>query len=106
MDKKNKMGITGVWIPGEVAFNKELTLNDMFVWWVINSLDCSEDNCGASNKYIAKLCGTHAQTVSSSIAKLKKHGYIKQISFDGRVRRLSICTDYVKKYKELTKHSS
>ena len=104
MDKKNKMGITGMWIPGEVAFNKELTLNDMFVWWVINSLDCSENNCWASNEYIAKLCGSHSQTVSSSVAKLKKHGYIKQISFDGRVRRLAICTDYVKKYKELTKN--
>jgi len=103
MSKENKMGVSGMWLPGEVAFNKDLNWNDMQIWWIINSLDCSENHCWASNKYIGETLNIHPITVSTSIRKLKELGYIKQISFNGRVRKLSICSNYIGKYKKLIK---
>lgn len=98
---KKKIGIKGVWLPGEVAFNNELTEKDKFVWWVIDSLDCTEDNCWASNEYIAYLLDVNPQTISNSVRKLKEKDYIKQVSFDGRVRRLKRNDTYFKKYRHL-----
>ena len=102
-EEKQKEGIKGVWIPGEVAFNKNLTKTDMFVWWQIDSLDSTKNNCYASNGYIAGRLSISTQTVSNSISKLKKYGYLIQISFDGKIRRLSRDDDYLKKYKHLVK---
>lgn len=98
--KKNKIGITGVWLPGEVAFNKNLNMTDMFIWWIINSLDSTKNHCWASNNYIAEIIGVKPLAVSTSIAKLKKQGYIEQVGFDGRKRKLAICSDYIKKHKK------
>ena len=104
-ENENTTGIIkGIWLPGEVAFNEKLTRVDLFIWWIINSLDHTENNCWASNAYIAKVLKlNNKQTVTNSISKLKKLGYLKQISFDGRIRRLSINDSYLKKYKKLIK---
>jgi len=93
--------IPGVWIPMQVFFNKSLTGVDIFVWCMIDLLDTTEDNCFASNEYIAKKLGLKSHTVSNSISKLKKLGYIKQISFDGRIRRLAIDHGYIEKYRHI-----
>lgn len=101
MGTKRKFGVKGVWLPGEVAFNNELNERDKHVWWIIDSLDCSANNCWASNEYIAYLLETGPTTISGSIKKLKEKGYIKQISFDGRVRRLKRNDSYLRKYRYL-----
>lgn len=102
MEKEDKQGIDYVIIPGEVAFNKELTKTDSFVFWMIKSLSCNkENNCWANNEFIANKLNINPQTVSNSIAKLKKLKYIEQISFDGRVRRLAIDKEYAIRYEHL-----
>lgn len=45
--------------------------------------------CTASNLYLAETLRLRMDTVSKYISKLKKLGYIKQIYFDGRTRKLS-----------------
>ena len=101
MNREDKQGINYVVIPGEVAFNKKLSKTDSFVFWMIKSLDCTKDNCWANNKFIAVRLDINPQTVSNSIAKLKKLNYIKQISFDGRRRRLAIDKTYLERYHHL-----
>lgn len=100
-NKEQKEGTKGIWIPGEVAFNKKITETDKFVWWIIDSLDCSKKHCYVSNEYIAKRLGFKNQTISNSIAKLKEHGYIIQVSFNGRKRVLKTNDEYKQKYRHL-----
>lgn len=89
-NKKNKQGMTFISIPGEVAFNPELSSNDKFIWWVIRTLDVTEDHCFSSNEFIAHKTFLKERTVCSSIAKLIKLGYVKKAGFDGRKRELII----------------
>ncbi|MDI7183617.1 helix-turn-helix domain-containing protein [Leptospira santarosai] len=42
--------------------------------------------CYAGNKYIATVLGMATTTVAKYISRLRKDGFIEQISFDGRVR--------------------
>ena len=98
---EQKQGITFVNIPGEVAFNKKLNQTDGFVFWMVKTLDTSENHCWASNDFIAKKLNVSTTTISTSISKLKEQGYIKQISFDGRKRILAIDNSYHEKYRYL-----
>ena len=75
----------GVWIPKEIYLNKELSWTDKILLLEIDSLD-NEDGCFASNAYFSELLGISQINVSKSISKLKKLGYIRQESFDGRTR--------------------
>ena len=54
----------------------------------IDSLDCGEKGCYASNKYIADFCQCSETKVSKSISLLIKLGYLYIQSFDGRQREL------------------
>lgn len=47
--------------------------------------------CNAGNNHFAKILGVSPETVSRIISKLKKMGFVNQISFDGRVRVLEPC---------------
>lgn len=77
----------GVWIPREVWLDERLSMIDKGILTEITSLD-NENHCSAGNEYFAKFCQCSEVTVSRSIAKLEKLGYITKISFDGRVRIL------------------
>ena len=100
-NEKQKQGITYIKIPGEVAFNKKLNQIDGFVFWIIESLDCTDKHCWVGNEFIAKKLNVSNQTISNSISKLKKHEYLTQISFDGRKRILKINNNYHEKYRYL-----
>ena len=100
-EKNPEQGIVFVQIPGEVAFNKKLNKTDTFVFWIIRTLDCTEKHCWASNEFMAERLDISTQTVSNSIAKLKKEEYVTQISFDGRRRVLTINNNYHEKYRNL-----
>ena len=84
--KENRQFL-GIWIPKEIYLNKELNWTDKILVVEINSLD-NERGCFASNDYFAEFLGVTKTTISTSISKLKKMGFIKQISFDGRTRVL------------------
>lgn len=101
-EDNGKERIKGIWLPGEVAFNKELSIIDRFIWWIIFSLDNSETHCYASNEYIANRLGLKSpQTISNSIARLKELGYIKEVSFNGRKRVIKIDNSYMERYEYL-----
>ena len=93
-------GFDGVWLPGEVAFNKDLSPADKMVWWLVNMLD-GKKNCWASNDYLADKLGLAEATVSRSISKLIIMEYIKQIKFDGHYRIIGIDNSYKEKYKQV-----
>jgi hypothetical protein len=97
---KDKGSILGAWIPGEVFFNPKLTALDIRAFWMINSLD-QEGNCFASNDFIAQLLNCSLSSATNAITKLKKMGYVKQVSFDGKTRVLSIDHGYKERWAKV-----
>lgn len=87
---EEKREFKGIWIPAEVWLDERLTALEKMILMEIDSLD-NDDNCYASNEHLAKFCQCSQSKVSSAIAKLKKLGYIRVKSFDGRKRILESC---------------
>jgi hypothetical protein len=92
-EKENKQGITFVTMPGEVAFNDELSYTDKFIWWTISTLDTTDKHCFASNNYIARKMKVSERKITASITKLENLGYLRRGLFDGRTRVLIINKD-------------
>lgn len=84
---ENNRDFKGVWIPREVWLSKELTMIEKAILVEINSLD-GEEGCFATNEYLAEFCNTSIPTITRSISKLKKLGYVYDKAFNGRVRVL------------------
>lgn len=83
----------GVWIPREVWLDPRLSMLDKGILTEIDSLDCGEDGCWASNAYLAEFCQCTERKVTDTISKLIDLGYVKVISFDGRTRKLRSCLE-------------
>lgn len=79
---------TGIWIPAEIWEDQRLTYFEKALLAEIHSLD-GEDHCFASNKYFEKFFNERTRKIQEGISKLKKLGYVHQISFDGRKRLLT-----------------
>ena len=95
MVKNQKRQFLGIWIPRAIYLNKDLTWTEKILLVEIHSLD-NEQGCFASNDYFAEFLSCTTTTISTSVSKLKRLGFIKQTSFDGRTRILK--TD-IKKFK-------
>ena len=78
----------GVWISREVWLDNRLTAIEKVILMEIDSLDCGENGCFASNQYLAEFCQCSETKVSTAISKLIKLGYLTVKSFDGRKREL------------------
>lgn len=78
----------GIWIPKNVWLDTRLSALDKVILAEIDSLDQGDRGCFASNKHIADFCQCSEAKVTKSIAVLKKYGYVKVQSFDGRQREL------------------
>jgi hypothetical protein len=78
----------GVWISKEVWLDNRLTAVEKVILMEIDSLDCGENGCFASNQYLAEFCQCSETKVSTAISKLIKLGYLTVKSFDGRKREL------------------
>jgi hypothetical protein len=78
----------GVWISREVWLDNRLTAVEKVILMEIDSLDCGENGCFASNQYLAEFCQCSETKVSTAISKLIKLGYLTVKSFDGRKREL------------------
>jgi len=83
----------GVWIPKAVWLDERLSMLDKGILTEIDSLDCGDDGCWASNAYIAEFCQCTERKVSDTISKLIDLGYVRVISFDGRTRKLRSCIE-------------
>lgn len=87
---ENQRNFTGVFIPAEIYENEELSWSDKILWAEIQALS-GKTACRASNAHFAKHLKSTEHTISKSIAKLKKLGFVKQVGFDGRTRELIVC---------------
>tara|TARA_R110002167_G_scaffold98972_9_gene259951 strand:+ start:884 stop:1498 length:615 start_codon:yes stop_codon:yes gene_type:complete len=85
--KENKRNFLGVWLPRDVYLDTNLSWTEKILYVEIQSLD-NEQGCFASNEYFSEFLGVSTTTISLSISKLKKLGYVECISFDGRRRVL------------------
>jgi len=96
----------GVWIPKDIWLDNNLTIMQKCMFVEIKSLD-NEDNeykgCFATNRYFAEFFGISVVQVSNHISKLKSKKYIKEVSFDGKVRVLKCCVQMEITLKETLK---
>lgn len=75
MDEKRKY--KGLWIPKELLYSPELTVNERLLLAEIESLDSDEHGCFATNIHFAKRFKLTKKSVSRLINSLAKKGYIK-----------------------------
>jgi DNA-binding Lrp family transcriptional regulator len=103
MTEDHKVQVTHVVIPGEVAFNHELTYLDMFVFWMISSLDSGGKRryCSASNRYMAKRLAVSRRSVANSVTKLVKEGYVTRLVKGNNERILKVNHRYKREKSSL-----
>lgn len=96
----------GIWIPREMWLDNRLSYFEKLLFAEIDSLDCGDEHCFASNAYFAKFFVCTERTVVSAITKLKNLGMVEVYSFDGRTRRLlsNLKSCYIKSEPK-SKHS-
>lgn len=70
------MQFNGLWIPGEILNNKELSLQEKFILSVILSLSKEQGYCFASNEYIAKIMNVSTNRLSKLLSLIRKKKYI------------------------------
>jgi DNA-binding Lrp family transcriptional regulator len=75
----------GVWIPKSIYLDERLSWTEKILLVEVDSLDQNK-GCFASNGYLANFLGVSEWTVSNSISKLKKLGYLKTQMLEGRKR--------------------
>lgn len=92
---KSNRAFRGVWFPKEIWFDEKLCWVDKCVLMEIDSLD-NDSHCTVSNSYLASFIGCSETSISKSISKLIDLGYIKLLSFDGRIRVLKSNMHYSK----------
>lgn len=78
----------GVWISKEIWTDDRLSMLDKGILTEIDSLDCGEKGCFASNEHLAEFCQCSERKVTESVSKLVELGYISVVCFDGRKRFL------------------
>nr|DAH78585.1 MAG TPA: hypothetical protein [Caudoviricetes sp.] len=78
----------GIWIPAEVWLDERLNPLEKVILMEIDSLDCGENGCYASNEYIAGFCQCSESKVAHAVTRLVEFGYVSRKSFDGRQRIL------------------
>lgn len=83
-----KRDFKGIWIPKNVWLDKRITATEKMILMEIDSLDCEEHGCYASNEYLADMCGCSVSMVSKAISHLISLDYVCLASFDGRLRIL------------------
>ena len=81
-------GFKGIWIPAEVWLDERLNPLEKVILMEIDSLDCGDKGCYASNEYIAGFCQCSESKVAHAVTRLVELGYISRKSFDGRQRIL------------------
>lgn len=79
--------LNGIWIPGNIWLNRELTVLEKVIFAEIDFLDNGDLGCHASNKHIASFCGCSERKVSDAVSKLQTMGFISS-QYDGRQRFL------------------
>jgi len=85
-------------IPAVILYDRNLIDKDKLTFCVISNLTHEKGYCWASNRYIADLLNCATVTISRSIARLNKHGYIissVEKSQDGTKRKIYLPTSMI-----------
>ena len=82
--------LKGLWIPSEYLWAQDLTTTEKILMSFIRMAD-QKQHCWASNETIAGWMHTTTQVVKNMISGLKKKGYLEQVSWDGRTKRIIRC---------------
>lgn len=78
----------GIWLPREIWLSP-LSCIEKCLWAEIHSLfDRESGGCYATNEYLANFLGVKERRLQEMMANLKYHGWVVQVSFDGRSRIL------------------
>ena len=98
-----KLGVPGIWIPAEALFNQSLTHTEKILFGFLQNLSKSKRGCWASNTHLGNLIGVGKQSISNSIANLKKQGYItiEQLPPPSQERRVFIDPEHTKTHRKL-----
>lgn len=88
--EEQKRGFTGLWIPAHIIEDERLSKTDIILYAEIASFG---NACFTSNAHLGKRWRLTERSIITSITKLKKLGYVKQTSFDGRRRYLKAIYD-------------
>lgn len=82
--------LKGLWIPAEYLWAEDLSIPEKILMSFVNMAD-QKDHCYASNATLAKWTMLSVKRVKNMIVELKKKGYLEQVSWDGRTRRVIRC---------------
>lgn len=102
-ETEDKRKFEGVWIQKEIWLNADLSLIEKVLFVEIKSLD-NENHCTKSNQHFAEFFNCSERTITRGIAKLKELGYIKELAFNGKFRRLCVCDGWVDKMSNSVDH--
>jgi len=84
---------TGWWIPVEIIqlFDSRLiNLKEMVLLSIIGNLSKTKDGCMMSNNRLGKEMGVSDYQITTMLSHLRELDCIKEIGFDGRVRKLKV----------------
>lgn len=90
MNENNPRQFKGVWIPAELWMDKNLTWLHKCLIAEIDSLSTKDKPCFASDAYLAEMFGVSLGRMQHLIMEVKKAGYVKTLSFNGRQRALVV----------------
>lgn len=82
--------LKGLWIPEEYLWAEDLNINEKVLMAFIKMAD-QKDHCWASNTTLANWTGLTLGSLKNLIVSLKKKGYLEQVSWDGRHKRVIKC---------------
>lgn len=77
----------GVWIRASLWRRKDLS---WFEKCLLAEIDSLGEACFASNGYLANMMGSTPGNVANAISRLRQTGLIRDLAFNGRVRRLVV----------------
>jgi len=82
--------LKGLWIPSQYLYSEDLTMVERILMSYIHMAD-QKEHCWVSNETFGKWLGISKLAAKNLIVKLKAKGYIEQVSWDGRTRRVLRC---------------
>lgn len=92
MEQENdKKKFLGAWIPADVLSMENINMTDK----VLLGQALTMKTLFASNAHLAKKVGMSEDSVSRSINKLIKLGFLNKISFNGRFRKIVVSDEFI-----------
>lgn len=93
MEQENdKKKFLGAWIPADVLSMDNISMTDK----VLLGQALTMKTLFASNAHLAKKVGMSEDSVSRSINKLIKLGYLEKTGFNGRFRKITVSDEFIK----------